>query len=245
LVGYAFVDTFSDIVSWYALTTVVSLAFTPLVLVVFRHLTDRGAAFARIFSALVLVWPVWFLSGTVPGLVPFGAISLWTTLVLGGALCWWFAWKQGALDREAAMHVGFAEAGYLAMFAAYAWFRGFDPVIQWQEKLSDLMMLSSTMQTTSMPPNDAWLAGNTINYYYVGYVPWAGLAKMVGIEPAIAYNLALASVFAATVIAGIGVAANVIGLLLGLAMQQRIDPAAVPDDLVVDALRSTIQGACT
>jgi len=40
------------------------------------------------------------------------------------------------------------------------------------------------------------------------------------------------------------VAAHVIGLLLGLAMQERIDPAAVPDDLVVDALRSIIQGAC-
>jgi hypothetical protein len=35
-----------------------------------------------------------------------------------------------------------------------------------------------------------------------------------------------------------------IGLLLGFAMQQRIDPPAVPDDLVVDALRSAIEGAC-
>jgi len=40
------------------------------------------------------------------------------------------------------------------------------------------------------------------------------------------------------------VAANVIALLLGLAMQHRIDPAAVPVDLAVDALRSTIKGAC-
>jgi AcrR family transcriptional regulator len=40
------------------------------------------------------------------------------------------------------------------------------------------------------------------------------------------------------------VATNVIALLLGLAMQHRIDPSAVSDDLAVDALRSTIQGAC-
>lgn len=211
-------DTFGDIVLWYAATTLVSLAFTPLVLVLFRNLTDRGAAFARIFSALVLVWPVWFLAGIIPGVMPFGALSLWGSLVIIGGASWWFAIRNRAIDRDSITHVAFAEAGYLVMFAGYVWFRGYDPVIQWQEKLSDLMMLSSTMQSTEMPPADAWLSGNTINYYYVGYVPWAGLGKMTGIDPAIVYNLALASVFAATVLAAIGVAANVLGRFYSLTM---------------------------
>lgn len=206
------------IVKWYLLTTLVSLAFTPFALALFRPLTDRGAAFARILSVLLFVWPAWFLSGIVSSVVPFSNASLWITLVLGGAGSWWWGWRSGVLDRESLLHVAVAEAGYLAMFAGFVWFRGYDPTIQQQEKLSDLMMLASTMRAGSMPPNDAWLAGESINYYYAGYVPWAGIAKLAGTTPAIAYNLALASVFAATVVTAIGVAANVVGHFYSLTM---------------------------
>lgn len=206
------------IIKWYLLTTLVSLAFTPFALALFRNLTDRGAAFGRVLSVLLFVWPAWFVSGVVSGVVPFSNASLWITLVIGGAGSWWWGWRSGVLDRASLFHVAFAEAGYLAMFAGFVWFRGYDPTIQWQEKLSDLMMLSSTMRSESMPPNDAWLAGESINYYYVGYVPWAGIAKLVGTTPAIAYNLALASLFATTVVTAIGVAANVVGHFYSLTM---------------------------
>jgi YYY domain-containing protein len=212
------VETIDIIVKWYLLTTLVSLAFTPFTLALFRPLADRGAAFARILSVLLFVWPAWLLSGIASSVVPFGNAALWTTLVLGGAGSWWWGWRSGVLNRESLFHVAVAEAGFLAMFAGYVWFRGYDPTIQWQEKLSDLMMLASTMQAESMPPNDAWLAGEPINYYYAGYVPWAGIAKLVGTTPAIAYNLALATVFASTVLTAIGVAANVIGHFYSLTM---------------------------
>lgn len=204
-------ESFDVILTWYLVTTLVCLAFTPLVLVLCRHLTDRGAAFARAFSVLALVWPAWFLSSFISSVVPFSATVLWATLLLGGVASWWLGWQRGVLDRQVLLHVVAAEAGFLVMFVGYVWFRGYDPTIQWQEKLSDLMMLSSTMRAESMPPNDAWLAGETINYYYAGYLPWAGIAKMLGTTPAIAYNLALASVFATTVVTVIGVAANVVG----------------------------------
>ncbi len=211
-------DSFDVIVKWYLVTTLVSIAFTPLALVLFRQLTDRGASFARTISVLFLVWPAWFLSGIIPGIVPFNEISLWATLALGGIASWAFAIRTRAIDRGVAAPHWFRGTGYLAMFAGYVWFRGYDPTLQWQEKLSDLMMLSSTMKTESMPPNDAWLAGETINYYYAGYVPWAAIGKMIGTPPAIAYNLALASVFASTVIVAIGVAANVVGRFYSLTL---------------------------
>ncbi len=204
-------DSFNTIVKWYLMTTLVSVAFTPLALVLFRRLTDRGASFTRTTSVLFLVWPAWFLSGIVPDVVPFIDVTLWATILLGGIGSWVLAVRNRVIDREALIHVAFAELGYLVMFGGYVWFRGYDPTIQWQEKLSDLMMLSSTMQAESMPPNDAWLAGETINYYYVGYVPWAAIGRLIDTTPAIAYNLALASVFASTLMVAVGVAANVIG----------------------------------
>jgi len=212
------VDSFDAIVKWYLVTTLVSVAFTPLALVLFRRLTDRGASFARTISVLFLVWPAWFLSGIVPDVVPFNEITLWATILLGGIASWALAIRNRVVDRETLVHVGFAELGYVVMFGGYVWFRGYDPTIQWQEKLSDLMMLSSTMQAESMPPSDAWLAGETINYYYVGYVPWAAIGRLIDTTPAVAYNLALASVFASTVLMAVGVAANVIGHFYSLTL---------------------------
>ncbi len=204
-------ESLGDIALWYLVWTIASVAFTPLVLVLFRRLTDRGAAFARALSALLLVWPAWFLSGISGGLVPFSAITLWITLIAGGAGSWYLAIRTGAIDREVMVHVGLAELGYLGTFALYALFRGYDPTIQWQEKLSDLMMIASVMKSETVPPHDAWLAQETINYYYVGYVPWGGIGRMSGVIPSVAYNLALVSVLACTVMSAIGVAANVLG----------------------------------
>ncbi|MBA3276097.1 MAG: hypothetical protein H0T72_09895 [Chloroflexia bacterium] len=204
-------DSFDVIVTWYLVTTLVSIAFAPLALVLFRRLTDRGASFARTISMLFLVWPAWFLSGLVPDLVPFNEFALWATIGLGGIAGWALAIRSGVIDRETLVHVGFAELGSHVLFTGYVWFRGYDPTIAGTEKMSDLMMLASTMRADSMPPNDAWLAGETINYYYVGWVPWAAIGNLIGTTPAVTYNLALASVFASTVLVSFGVAANVIG----------------------------------
>ncbi len=211
-------DSFEAIVKWYLVMTLVSVALMPLALVLFRHLTDRGASFARTIAMLFLVWPAWFLSGIVPELVPFNEFVLWATIALGGIASWALAIRTRVIARDTLVHVGLAELGWLAMFAGYIWFRGFDPTIAGQEKMSDLMMLASTMQADAMPPNDAWLAGETINYYYAGYVPWAAIGNLIGTTPAIAYNLALASVFASTVMVAVGVAANVIGHFFSLTL---------------------------
>jgi len=200
----------NDILLWYALTTLASIAFAPLVLTLFRHLGDRGAFLTRPLSALLLVWPVWFLAGIGSAIFPFTNVSLWIALIGGGILSWAVGLRSGALDRDAIRHLLIVEAGFAIAFAAFVVFHGYGPKLSDQEKLSDLMMLSSTMRADQMPPADAWLSGYTINYYYIGYVIWAGFAKLAGTTPAITFNLALASVFAMTVVAAAGLAGNVL-----------------------------------
>lgn len=201
----------NEIVLWYLVSTLASLAFAPAVLTLFRRSTDRGASLTRPLSALLLVWPAWYGAGLGSGLVPFAPVTLWATVALGGAASWFWGIRSGALDGTAIRHLLIAEAGFLVAFAAFTWFHGYGPQLTDQEKLSDLMMLSSTMRAEQMPPADAWLAGETINYYYVGYVVWAGLARLIDTTPAIAFNLALSSVFATTVITAAGLAGNVLG----------------------------------
>lgn len=195
---------------WYLLTTLVTLAFAPITLAAFYRVHDRGASVLRSLSALMLIWPIWFFAGIGDGRVPFSAVSLWVWLIVAGAVGWVIIWRTGLITSVVWRHIAITEAGHLVAFAAFFWFRGYGPAANWQEKPSDLMMLASNMHSTSMPPSDAWLSGEPVNYYYVGYTIWAAIGKMIGATPAEAFNLALISVFAMTLVAAIGLGANIL-----------------------------------
>jgi len=205
------VDWFNLTLTWYLMTLLVTIAIAPLALWLCRALTDRGASVARPIAILAMVWPVWFLASIGSGIVPFSRVSLWASLILVGITGWVLAWRGGLVDRTALRHLAIAEAGFLFFFALFIWFHGYGPQITDQEKPGDMMMLASSMRATQMPPNDAWMAGDTINYYYLGYVLWAAIAKMVGAAPVQAFNLALATVFGMVGVAATGLAGNVVG----------------------------------
>lgn len=208
-------DWFEPTLTWYLTTTLIALALAPLVMLLFTSVTDRGASIVRPLSALLFIWPVWFLASLGDGLVPFDRRTLWVALALFALVSWAIGLRAGMLKRASLLHLAAAEAAYLALFCAYVWLHGFAPSVTGplsvdQEKPSDLMMLASTMRAESMPPLDAWLSGETINYYYLGYVIWAAPGNMIDTNPAVAFNLALASTFAMTVVATIGTVANIL-----------------------------------
>lgn len=202
-------DWFDVTLRWYLVTTLVMLALAPMTFLVFQRVTDRGASVARPLSTLLFIWPVWFLAG-IGGLVPFNAIALWISVVAIGVIAWTFAWRNNLVTAATIRHLIIAEIGYLVAFALFLWFRGYGPQANLQEKPSDLMMLASSMQSTSVPPADAWLAGEPVNYYYLGYAIWAAFGKMIGAAPAVVYNLALTTVFAMAFVIAVGLGTNVL-----------------------------------
>jgi uncharacterized membrane protein len=66
------------------------------------------------------------------------------------------------------------------------------------EKPMDLSYFTAVLKSTVFPPYDPWFAGGYINYYYYGFVLVGVPVKLLGIEPAIAYNLILPTLFALT-----------------------------------------------
>jgi YYY domain-containing protein len=203
-------DWFDVTFRWYLVTTLVTIGLAPFTVLVFRRMTNRGASVVRPLSALFLIWPVWFLASVGDAIVPFTAVTLWISAFVLGAAAWGLGWREDVLNANTFRHLLVAEAGHGAAFGFFLWFRGYGPAANLQEKPSDLMMLASSMHSTSMPPADAWLAGEPVNYYYLGYAIWAAFGKMIGTSPAIVFNLALASVFAMTFVATIGLAANIL-----------------------------------
>jgi YYY domain-containing protein len=66
------------------------------------------------------------------------------------------------------------------------------------------------MRSEAYPPNDPWMAGYAISYYYFGYVITAMLAMLSGTTSTIAFNLMIAMIFALTGLTAFGVVANLV-----------------------------------
>ena len=84
-------------------------------------------------------------------------------------------------------------------------------------------MLERRGQDALVPPYDPWFAGGYINYYYYGFVLIGALIHLTAVPPFVAYNLAIATIFALVASAAFGVA---ISLVMGPAAA-RVDPGAV------------------
>jgi len=201
-------DTLTDALTWYLVLIAVSWGVAPLVALLCPRLPDRGAGITRPIGLLALVLPTWWLASL--DLVPYSTTGLWVTLVAVAVVGYGLGWRAGVLTRRwlAAMLV--AEVIGIAAFALYVWFRGHQPAIVQTEKPMDSLMLASSMRTGVIPPPDPWFAGEPINYYYLGYLINGAVARMAGIAEGVAFNLALAGTFAATVAAASSVAFNLV-----------------------------------
>lgn len=80
------------------------------------------------------------------------------------------------------------------------------------EKFTDMGLLAASARTSWMPPQDAWFAGESVNYYYVGQAMSAAWGHVAGATPDQAYQIAMALLFALT---GVGVWQVTHGVTLG------------------------------
>src|SRR5262249_17233112 len=186
-----------------------------LTITVFSRLPDRGWAAAKALALLVAGWLVWFPLTIITAL-PFNRAWIIGTMLV-------FALANGAMLRAPSVRLAMTkfvqtQRGYIVAseivfagaFALMAWVRSFTPDVLDTEKFMDVAFLSSIWRAPHLPPPDPWLSGETINYYYFGHYLMALIAKTLGTPPAVAFNLAIALIFALTAVVVFGLATNIV-----------------------------------
>lgn len=186
---------------WWLLIAFLSLLALPLTLAVFRNLPDRGYPLARVLGILLPSFLAWFLG--MWQLASFGQGLLTICLLVLAGLSGLMLWKDRSILRFFREHwqlVLLYEGIFVVALLFGALLRIYGPwggvAIAHTEQPMDFALMNGIVQSRSLPPQDPWLSGYPINYYYLGYLQAASLTLLSGLPSAVTFNLNLALLFA-------------------------------------------------
>ncbi len=193
------------VLAWLIVVEGLSLLALPAALLLFRPLPDRGYLLTKALALLAACLVVWLLASL--RWMPFsqGAIGVGVAVLALASLAA-LALRGGeirAFVRDRWRLIAICEAVFLAAFFAFVLLRMANPDL-WHpyrggEKPMDFAYLNAVVRSTFMPPYDPWFGGGYLNYYYWGQFIVATLIRATGIQPAVAYNLAVPTFFALAV----------------------------------------------
>jgi YYY domain-containing protein len=200
---------------FFVLIEVLGLAATPLAVVAFARLPGRGVAFAKPLGVLLATWLVW-MAGSLH-VVPNG-LGAWIGAVLvlavAGALAW-RRWRPELWTGSSRRWALWSEGIALVAFAAMALLVAYSPDVWQTEKPMDMAFVNAAGDARTFPPEDPWMSGQDLNYYYLGHLMAAGLVRLSGVAPDVGYNLAVATFFALSAVAAFGLAAALTARIAG------------------------------
>jgi YYY domain-containing protein len=192
-------DGMRDILAWVLATEILGLAVLPLLRAFFGNRRD-AALLSRPLGLAIVAYLGWSLALVVP--IGFRRVSLLIALGAVAAVSWIARRRttQAETGPNAAIRGpvwGDEEKLAAILFwvptGIFLLIRAVGPAIVGAEKFMDLAFLNSIARYPGTPPADPWMSGQTINYYYWGYLLAAAQAKLSGVPPLVAYNLALAT----------------------------------------------------
>ena len=203
-----------NILWWFVAVEAIGLAAFPLAYYLLPKLSDRGLSLSKPLGILVIAYASWMLS--VLHIVPSVRITIAGLFLVLTGLSAWYAWKKRVELKEFVIKekrtLIAIEAIFVIAFVGWTLFRSFDPYINHTEQPMDYAFLNASIDSVVGQPEDPWLSGNSISYYYFGYWMMGTLTELTSIPSNYTYNLALALIPAMAAAAVFGLAFNIVRL---------------------------------
>lgn len=197
-------------VYWWLIVSIGGLLIWPLTFRMFRDLPDHGYAVTRAAGLLVVGYVFWIMSSL--GYLNLTVSGISISLVLLGifGFCYWKAGDSFIWIQENVRYVLVTETVFIITFGIWAYIRCLNPDISGTEKPMEFAFMNSILRGGSMPPEDPWLSGYAISYYYFGYVIMALITRLSGVSVSVGFNLGVALLFGLTAVSAFGLSYNLI-----------------------------------
>ena len=211
----------TPVLLWWLIIFIVGLVGWPAAYSLLQHLPDRGFAFARPVGLLLTGYVLWLgsifrlLQNNLGGILAAGLVVLLVGVFWqrqqqrDGQAPSMLAWLRREWRYALAVEILFGTA-----FVAWAIFKAYNPNVETAggEKWMEITFINGVLNSDYFPPQDPWLSGFAISYYYFGYVLMAMLTRLSGLVSTVAFNLYIPTLFGLTLTAAFGLGANLVYL---------------------------------
>ncbi len=239
----------ASILQWWLFLLSIGLIFLPFATKVFPMFFDKGYGLAKILGTCVIAYLVFILG--LGHILPFTRWAILIVMLSFLGLHILIRFMSPKVIKENSQNFIkilkkswplflFEELLFLSGIFFWSYIRSFSPDIHGLEKYMDFGFINSILRAEYFPPKDMWLTPYAINYYYFGHLIAAVLIKLANIQPSIAYNLMLATVFSFCLTASFSISATLAQYLFSL--QQKLNKLRIIASGMLTAFLVTVSG---
>ena len=185
-----------DALSWYFAVQFLGLLAFPATFVLFRRLPDRGFTLTKPAALVFFSYILWVLGLT--HAAPNTQLTIGVILLVAVPISIFLMFRNlrdiSEFIQEHWPMLLVAEVLFAGFFLMWLGIISEAPSINHTEKPMDFGFMNAVLQSRFFPPEDPWLSGNNISYYYFGHFMMAFITQATGIASSIGYNLSVASI---------------------------------------------------
>ena len=205
----------TQVLIWFFLTLLIGWINLPITFRLFRKLASGGYHLIRPVGLLLWAGLYWLLVSL--GLLSNDLEGQIAVLFVLGVINYFVAQKLGfGVLKEMLSHrwktMLAMEALLLLGFGFWAFVRATNPDIVNTEKFMEIAFVNAILKSPTFPPNDPWLSGYGISYYYFGYLMVAMLSRLSTVASSISYNLTSALWFGLSGLGAYGILFDLLNL---------------------------------
>lgn len=203
---------FTPFFNWWLMLFVITMIFYPVIGVIFKKFHDGGWIFSKTIGIALSGYLLWLLSSmkmakfTDDNCRAVIAVCFLLNLVL--AITAYLVSKKGKetgnekytiqthynWNRDKLKSMLTVEVMFFILFLLWVYIRAFRPEVSNTESPMDYGFMAAMMRTDYLPAQDIWMAGKSINYYYVGQYFATFMTKAAGVTVSNGYPLALMTI---------------------------------------------------